>query len=137
MAKLTRVFAVAAFVLGLGLAAAQSTSAAHEDGEDPADTTTVLANLVAQANQATVDQDNDNEQNAANVIAVGQEASCTVGDNSNYNTCINIQTSVVVADQVNVQDQDVDQANAADVDQANFAAFVDQAIDDDDDAAAE
>ena len=137
MAKLTRIFAVAAFVLGLGLAAAQSTSAAHEDGEDPADETTVLANAFVQANLATVTQANTNSQNAVNAIVVVQSANCAAGDDADDNDCANLQYSNVEATQVNVQDQEVFQANVSAIDQENFAAGVDQAIDDDDDDAAE
>jgi hypothetical protein len=128
MAKLTRVFAVAAFVLGLGLAAAQSTSAqtaAPPPEEDPI-VVTVLANLFAQENAATVTQANANEQNAANVIAVDQSASCTTGNNSIGATCINIQTSVVIAEQDIDQDQDVDQENDSEIDQENEAEDVEQ-----------
>ncbi len=141
MAKLTRVFAVAAFVLGLGLAAAQSTSAqtaadGGNGGEDPVNET-FLVNLFVQANDADVDQDNDNSQNAANVIAVVQSANCAAGDDADDNDCVNAQYSNVEATQVIVQEQDVFQANVSDIDQDNFAAGVDQAIDDDDDDAAE
>ena len=130
MAKLTRVFAVAAFVLGMGFAAAQSTSAQTAaggggGGEDPIDLT-VLANLFVQANQATVTQSNANSQNAANVIAVDQSASCTVGDYGYDNTCSSYQTSVVIAEQSIDQDQDVDQDNDSDVDQDNDADDVEQ-----------
>jgi hypothetical protein len=129
MAKLTRVFAVAAFVLGLGLAAAQSTSAqtaANGGGEEDPFDLTVLANLFVQDNAATVDQDNANAQNAANVIAVDQSASCTVGNNSNYNTCLNIQTSVVIAEQDIDQEQDVEQENDSEIEQENEAEDVEQ-----------
>ena len=129
MAKLTRVFAVAAFVLGLGLAAAQSTSAqtaADGGGEEDPFNLTVLANLFVQANDATVDQSNANEQNAANVIAVGQSSTCTVGNYSDYNTCTTEQTSVVIAEQDIDQEQDVEQENESEIEQENEAEDVEQ-----------
>ena len=130
MAKLTRVFAVAAFVLGLGLAAAQSTGAQTAQNappeEEPVNVTTILANLFVQANQATVTQSNANEQNAANVIAVGQSSTCTVGNYSDYNTCTTEQTSVVIAEQDIDQEQDVEQENDSEIEQENEAEDVEQ-----------
>ena len=113
MAKLACAFAVAALVLGIGFAAAPGTSANHEDD----------LNVVVQANLASVDQVNDNDQTAVNAVLVDQEATGGAGDAGG--DAAN-DADIEDVDQDIDQDQDVDQENETDIDQENEADDIDQ-----------
>ena len=118
MAKLTRVFAVAAFVLGIGFAAAPGASANHEEVDHE-----VRFNVFAQANLAFVSQVNANDQTAVNAFLVGQDATGGAGDAGG--DAVNV-ADIEDVDQDIDQDQDVDQENETDLDQENEADDVDQ-----------
>ncbi len=121
MAKVTRLFAVVAFVLGIGLAGAPRASANHDDQDDQ----NTLANVFAQVNAAEVTQVNNVSQDAAQVAVAAQVADCTT--NRRHSDCdINQNQNVDVDQEIDQEIDDVDQANAALVDQDNTARNVDQ-----------
>ena len=122
MAKVTRLFAVVAFVLGIGLVVARDASANHGGPHDDQNT---LANVVAQVNAADVTQVNNVEQNAAQVAVAAQVADCTT-NRRNSDCNINQNQNVDVDQEIDQEIDDVDQANAALVDQNNDARNVDQ-----------
>ncbi len=127
MAKLTRAFAVAALVLGIGFAAAPGASANHE-GVDHED----RFNVFAQANLADTFQVNENDQTAVNAFLVGQDATGGAGGAGGADgaggaggDAVNV-AEIEDVDQDIDQDQDVDQENETDIDQENEADDIDQ-----------
>ena len=121
MAKLTRSFAVAAFVLGIGFAAAPGASATHEGEEHE-----VRFNVFAQENLAFVGQFNANNQTAVNAVLVDQEAAGGDGGADGAGGDAANDADIEDVDQDIDQDQDVDQENETDNDQENETDDIDQ-----------
>ena len=131
MAKVTRLFAVFAFVLGVGLVVARDASANHNAEHQP----DLLANVFAQVNAAEVTQVNNVSQDAVQVVAIVQVAECDPGNRDNRDAGCDTAQVVVIDDltQASLQNiEGVTQANVSAIDQGNAAAGVDQSNVDDD-----
>ena len=125
MAKVTRLVAVFAFVLGVGLVVARDASADHT----PEHQTDLFANVFAQVNAAEVTQVNNVSQGAVQVVAIVQAAECNPDNQDDQGGACDTAQAVVLDDvnQVSLQNiEDFDQGNAALIDQDNTATDVEQ-----------
>jgi hypothetical protein len=125
MAKVTRLVAVFAFVLGAGLVVARDAGATHTPEHQP----DLLANVFAQVNVAEVTQVNNVAQGAGQAVVIAQAAQCDPGNPDNPDAGCDTAQVVVVDDlgQLSAQNiEDVGQGNAAVIDQDNTATDIEQ-----------